>query len=114
VFGCDRCQDVCPWNQQASLLEQSAFAPREQIVHPDLDWFLTLSAETFHRTFRRNPMKRTRLQGLLRNTVVAIGNSGNPAFLPLLRTLHDSFEPLGQTHIAWAIAQLSAAPRKSV
>jgi epoxyqueuosine reductase len=106
VFGCDQCQTVCPWNAKAAVSEHPAFAPRNHLYQPDLDWLLTLSAETFHKTFHHNPIKRTKLRGLLRNTVVAIGNSGKPAFIPLLQNLYDHVEPMIQTHITWAIQQL--------
>jgi epoxyqueuosine reductase len=106
VFGCDRCQTACPWNAKAAVPKPTAFSPRNQLDQPDLEWLLTLSAETFHKTFHHNPIKRTKLRGLLRNTVVAIGNSENPAFIPLLQNLYDHVEPLIQTHITWALQQL--------
>ena len=107
VFGCDCCQEACPWNHKAIIPESSAFAARAELCQPDLAWLLTLSAETFNTVFRNNPVKRAKLRGLLRNTAIAIGNSGNPAFISLLANLHEQADPLVQPHIAWALQQLS-------
>ncbi len=106
VFGCDRCQEVCPWNQKAERAGNPAFLPRENLYHPSLEWLLSLSPESFKKTFRDSPIKRAKLSKLLRNTVIAIGNSGNPNFIPLLENLYNKAEPLMQTHIMWALEQL--------
>ncbi len=107
VFGCDLCQEVCPWNQKAEAPGHSAFLPREQLYQPELEWLLSLSPESFNTSFKNNPVKRTKLPGLLRNTAIAIGNSGNTDFIPLLKNLHDSSEALVQPHIEWALRQLT-------
>ena len=107
IFGCDRCQEVCPWNQKAEVPEYSPFSPRAQLYQPDLEWLLTLSTEAFSQVFKHNPVKRAKLRGLLRNTAVAIGNSGNSTFIPLLENMSARTEPLVQTHITWALQQLT-------
>jgi len=84
VFGCDICQDVCPWNRKAPATRAEEFAPREGLVNPALDWLAELSAQEFRATFRDSPIRRTKLGGLLRNCLIAIGNSGNKKFLPLI------------------------------
>jgi epoxyqueuosine reductase len=106
IFGCDCCQEVCPWNQKAVIPASFAFAPRPQLLQPYLAWLLTLSAETFSAVFRNNPVKRAKLRGLLRNTALAVGNSGNSAFIPLLVNLYQQADPLVQPHLAWALQQL--------
>ena len=83
AFGCDICQDVCPWNRKAAATHAEEFAPREGLVNPALDWLAELSAEEFRETFRGSPIRRTKHTGLLRNSLIAIGNSGNREFLPL-------------------------------
>ena len=87
VFGCDICQDVCPWNRKAPVTSAAEFQPRTELVNPPLDWLAEMSAEEFNRTFRGSPVRRAKRAGLRRNAVVAIGNSGERKFLPLLEKL---------------------------
>jgi epoxyqueuosine reductase len=80
VFGCDICQDVCPWNRRAPATPLADFQPREGDGHslfsPELTWLISVSEEDFRGIFRGSPVKRTKWRGLLRNACVAIGNSG--------------------------------------
>jgi len=87
VFGCDICQDVCPWNRQAPTTTAPEFSAREGLVNPALDWLAEMSSEGFRETFRGSPIRRTKRSGLRRNAVIAMGNSGNQLFLPLLEAL---------------------------
>jgi epoxyqueuosine reductase len=90
VFGCDICQDVCPWNRKAPSSAAPEFEPRHALVNPALDWIAEMSEEEFRETFRRSPIRRAKRAGLRRNAVIAMGNSGNREFLPLLgRLAHD-------------------------
>jgi epoxyqueuosine reductase len=77
VFGCDICQDVCPWNRKAPSTEKPEFQPREGLVSPALAWLAEISEEDFREKFRGSPIKRTKRSGLRRNALIAIGNSGN-------------------------------------
>lgn len=74
VFGCDICQDVCPWNQRAPLTEDAGFAPRE--FAPPLEELAALTEDEFRQRFRRSPVQRAKYSGFLRNVAIAIGNSG--------------------------------------
>jgi epoxyqueuosine reductase len=80
VFGCDICQDVCPWNRRAPETTQANFQPRVLDGHslfcPELEWLVSLGAEEFRAAFRGSPVKRTKWRGLLRNACIAVGNSG--------------------------------------
>ncbi len=76
VFGCDICQDVCPWNRRAPVSEDAELAVRAELVNPALAWLAELDAESFRRLFRQSPVQRTKLSGLLRNVAIAMGNSG--------------------------------------
>ena len=80
VFGCDICQDVCPWNRRAPLAMLPNFQPRHHqqrsLFLPDLEWLVSLSDEEFREVFRGSPVKRAKRRGLVRNACVAIGNSG--------------------------------------
>ena len=104
VFGCDICQEVCPWNRQFSCpTAEPAFSPVGDSIAPRLLDLLALDEEAFARRFRNSPIRRAKRRGLLRSAVVALGNWGNPDTIPvLIEALHDS-EPLVRGHAAWAL-----------
>ncbi|MFQ5651544.1 MAG: tRNA epoxyqueuosine(34) reductase QueG [bacterium] len=102
VFGCDICQDVCPWNRKANPVTDAEFLPREGLFNPDLMALATLSQEEFTEKFRRSPVKRSKYKGFLRNVAVAMGNSGEARFLSILSTLAQSDEPMVAEHAQWA------------
>lgn len=106
VFGCDICQQVCPWNRFAVPTSDPAFTPRQPLPTLRLADLLAMDQAEFSATFRKSPVKRAKRRGLLRNVAVALGNSGNPAIIPALRTalLHE-VEPLVRQHVAWALGQ---------
>ena len=94
VFGCDICQDVCPWNRKAPASSVADFEPRPGLVNPALDWLAQMSAEEFRQTFRASPVRRPKLAGMRRNAVIAMGNSGDQRFLPLLEKLASDEDPV--------------------
>ena len=106
VFGCDICQDVCPWNRKAPATSAPEFSAREGLVNPALDWLAEMSAEEFRKTFRGSPIRRAKRSGLRRNAVIAIGNSGNRRFLPLLETLVLDEDESVADSAHWAIERL--------
>jgi epoxyqueuosine reductase len=107
VFGCDVCQQVCPWNRFACAQGDTAFTPREIIPEPDLLGELALTASDFNRKYRRSPLKRTKRRGYLRNVAVALGNSHSQEIVPeLTRALLTDPEPLVRGHAAWALGQI--------
>jgi len=105
VFGCDICQDVCPWNRRAATTGEPAFAPRHQT--PELAELAAISEEDFRRMFRDTPISRARYSGFLRNVAVAMGNSRELAMLPPLQKLARSEDPVVAEHAAWAIGKLT-------
>ena len=107
VFGCDICQEVCPWNQRfAQPTAEAAFQPRAEAMAPRLLDLMALDDEGFRRRFRGSPIKRAKRRGLLRNVAVALGNWGDRAAIPALAgTLHDP-EPLIRGHAAWALGRI--------
>jgi epoxyqueuosine reductase len=110
IFGCDICQEVCPWNRRfAQPTAEPAFQPRPDGIAPRLLDLLSLDDEAFRPRFRGSPVKRARRRGLLRNVAVALGNWGHPAAVPaLVRALHDA-EPLIRGHAAWALGRIATA-----
>ena len=106
IFGCDICQDVCPWNRKAPASSAPEFVARPGLVNPALEWLAEISAEDFREKFRGSPIRRTKRSGLRRNAIIAIGNSGNAEFLPRLQRLATDEDPLVAESASWAIARL--------
>jgi epoxyqueuosine reductase len=109
VFGCDICQDVCPWNRKALATEVEEFQAREKLVNPALEWLAEISAEEFRDLFRGTPVSRTKRSGLRRNAVIAMGNSGEKKFLPLLEKLAQDEDDAVQKSAEWAKGNLTPA-----
>ena len=103
VFGCDICQDVCPWNRKAPVTVADEFQPREGLVNPRLEWLAEMKAEEFRETFRGSPVRRAKLSGLRRNAVIAMGNSGDEKFLPTLKALSQDADSVVAEHAEWAL-----------
>jgi len=106
VFGCDICQDVCPWNRQAPVTTTPEFEPRPQLVNPDLEWLARLSLDEFREMFRGSPVKRAKHAGLLRNVAIAMGNSGDGRFLPVLGELTRHPDASVAEHAHWAVRRI--------
>ena len=107
VFGCDICQDVCPWNRKAPATLAEEFEPRPEMVNPALDWLAELSAEEFRARFRATPVSRAKRTGLRRNALIAIGNSGDAKFLPLLEKLEGDDDAVVAETARWSRSRIS-------
>jgi epoxyqueuosine reductase len=107
VFGCDICQDVCPWNRKAPATNAEEFQAREGLVNPALEWLAEMSAEEFREKFRGSPIRRTKRTGLRRNAAIAMGNSGNRKFLPLLSKLATDDDAVVAESATWAAKKLA-------
>ena len=106
VFGCDICQDVCPWNRRRRHHGGAAFEPRPGAEAPDLTELASLDEEAFRERFRRSPVKRAKRRGLVRNVAVALGNVGSAGHRPLLERLAGDADPVVREHAAWALRRL--------
>ena len=107
VFGCDICQDVCPWNRKAPATKLEEFEAREGLVNPALDWLAEMEPEEFRAKFRGSPVRRTKLSGLRRNAAIAMGNSGDAKFLPTLKKLAEDRDTTVAEQARWAIERLT-------
>ena len=108
VFGCDICQEVCPWNVRfAQPGGEEAFAPRPDVQRPELREEILMNQEAFSRKFKGSPVKRPKRAGYLRNVAVALGNSGDSSAIPELeQALASDPSPLVRSHAAWALGRL--------
>jgi epoxyqueuosine reductase len=109
VFGCDICQDVCPWNRRAPASADPAFAPAH--FAPPLENLAALSEAEFREIFRATPIPRARYNGFLRNVAVAMGNARQEKFRAPLERLAASPEPLVAESARWALRQFTPRAR---
>lgn len=109
VFGCDICQDVCPWNGRAPSGKGDSLHPRAELVNPALQWIASLDGPEFNRRFRGSPLERTGRKRLLRNVAIAMGNSGQQGFLPTLAEWAGSADAVLAEAATWATNALAEA-----
>ncbi len=114
LLGCDICQDVCPWNRRSAGTGEAAFHPRPGLDPVDLLELIRMDGVAFNERFRRNPAKRPKRRGMLRNAAVALGNSdrGEQAVPVLVQVLREEEEPLVRAHVAWALGKLGGKQAK--
>jgi epoxyqueuosine reductase len=104
VFGCDICQDVCPWNRRAPATEEPAFHARH--FAPPLEKLASITEAEFRAMFAGTPVSRARYTGFLRNVAIAMGNRRLPHFRAPLERLAESGDAVVAGHARWALAQL--------
>jgi epoxyqueuosine reductase len=109
VFGCDICQDVCPWNRKAPIAADPELAPRPALVNPALEWLAAMDEAEFGRWFNGSPVRRAKFAGFRRNVAVAMGNSGRAQFVPTLESWGDDADPVLAETARWALGKLRAA-----
>jgi len=97
---------MCSWNCKAPVTNAPEFSPREDLVNPALDWLAEMSAEEFREKFRGSPIRRTKLSGLRRNALIAIGNSGKLELLPVSEKLMSDQDGSVAECARWAQAKL--------
>jgi len=126
VFGCDICQDVCPWNstRHAQVTHVPEFQPLKvktaqensqaafSLFAPPLEALASFAAEDFRRAFARSPVKRAKYRGWLRNLCVAIGNSGDRRFVPWLEKAARHPDPVIREHAEWALERIAREEQK--
>lgn len=110
LFGCDACQEACPWNRRGPISEEAAFQPGPTTNPTELAGLFELQDTAFRRRFGHTPLSRSRRQGLLRNAAIVLGNRPHEAAIPaLVRGLND-IEPLVRVASAWALGRYPHPP----
>jgi epoxyqueuosine reductase len=105
VFGCDICQDVCPWNRHAPVTDEPAFQPRHGEATLSLAEMLTLDEAGFRRRFKGSPILRAKRRGLARSAAIALGNRPDPAAAAALEQALEDPEAVVRDAAAWALGQ---------
>ncbi len=108
VFGCDICQDVCPWNRRAPVAAQAGLATRPELVNPRLDWLAAMGDAEFRREFQGSPLERTRRRRVQRNVAIAMGNSGDASFVPRLAEWARGTDAMLAEAAVWALRRLQS------
>ena len=110
VFGCDICQDVCPWNQKTlrkgPIVVDPDLDPRPELINPTLDWLAALDEQSFEREFNGSPVRRAGFLGLRRNVAIAMGNSGLAQYAAKLEEWAAASDEGLRTAAQWALAKL--------
>jgi epoxyqueuosine reductase len=106
VFGCDICQDVCPWNRKAPIGADPELAAREELVNPLLEWLAAMDEPSFERQFNGSPVRRAGFAGLRRNVAIAMGNSGLQQFASRLETWAADADEGLRAAARWALTKL--------
>ena len=110
VFGCDICQDVCPWNspRRRVLSGNPELEAREELVNPALEWLAAMEEAEFERLFNGSPVRRAGFEGLRRNMAIAMGNSGMERFAARLEEWAGAADEGLRTAARWALDKLMA------
>ena len=106
VFGCDICQDVCPWNRRAPVAEKAGLKTRDNLVNPSLHSLAALDDAGFKREFKGSPLERTKRRRVQRNVAIAMGNSGSQQFTGQLQTWSTGEDEIVAEAAAWALKRL--------
>ena len=113
LFGCDICQDVCPWNRRRTPGDlpdpaglRARMVPDPRWVRAELRWVLSLDEEAWRQATRGSALRRSRFRGLMRNALIAAGNSRDAELAPLIRPFAEGEDSLLAEHARWALARL--------
>lgn len=111
VFGCDICQDACPWNRKSPSTGAPEFQARRDLVNPALEWLAGMTDEDFRKQFRGSAVRRAKRSGLRRNAVIAMGNSGDQRFKSVVEKLKSDADAVVAESAEWAAKRLSRESR---
>jgi epoxyqueuosine reductase len=110
LYGCDICQDVCPWNRKAPVSLNEEFQPKPGLFWPEIEELLGRDEAQWKEMIRGTAMRRAKVKGLLRNLMVVAGNSGVGRFKTILTKFLDHSDDIVRSHAKWAIEKLQREP----
>jgi epoxyqueuosine reductase len=113
VFGCDICQDVCPWNRKAPIGVDPELEARAELVNPLLGWLGEMEEAEFEARFNGSPVRRAGYQGLRRNVVIAMGNSAQGGFSPMLERWVEAADAGLRAAARWALGKLGGGDSRA-
>jgi epoxyqueuosine reductase len=111
VFGCDICQDVCPWNRKAPIALKQGIEPRPELINPTLNWLSELDQVSFKKNFKGSPLERTKRKRLHRNVAIAMGNSRDPQCLPQLAIWQAGDDAILSEAARWATEMIRTSAK---
>jgi len=114
VFGCDSCQKACPWNRFSLQTSEKGFLPRAEIIDPDLVALSRITPAEFESSFESSPIYRATRDGLVRNAVMALGNSGRIGVIPALLAALEDESALVRASAAWALSSISLESAREI
>jgi len=106
IFGCDICQDVCPWNRKAPVGTDANLEPRAELVNPALEALAALDEPSFERMFNGSPVRRSGFAAFRRNIAIAAGNTGTDSLAPMLRDWANAADNGLRAAASWALGKL--------
>jgi epoxyqueuosine reductase len=107
IYGCDDCQEVCPWNRFATIASEKGFEPRPENLKPELMEWIRITPREFKQRFKNSPILRATRDGFVRNIAVALGNSHNKKAVAALKAAVRDESVLVRSHAAWALGQIA-------
>ena len=110
LFGCDVCQDVCPWNRKAPVCEEPGYAPHNEGGTVDLRKLVEMSDAELRESIRGTALERAGLRGLRRNAAVVLGNAASRQAVSALRRLSESPDPVVREAADWALSHSALEP----
>jgi epoxyqueuosine reductase len=113
IYGCDDCQEACPWNRFAAGTPEKSFSPGEENLNPDLPALARITVGEFKERFINSPILRAKRDGFVRNVVVALGNSGSREAIPALEKALQDPSPLVRSHAEWAMNRITKDERQA-
>jgi epoxyqueuosine reductase len=114
IFGCDACQEACPWNRFAVRTDEESFHAWKGNWIPELAPLASITADEFDHRFKRSPILRLKRDAFVRNVAVALGNSGSAEAIPALKNAIQDKSALVRAHAAWALGRIKAGEAHQV